>query len=208
VHRARERGLDAVAIPLFEVEPVAWQAPDIRRFDGLLLTSANALRHGGPELEALKSLPVYAVGAATADAAIEAGFTVAGMGNAGVDRLLASCRAGLRLLHLCGEHRNVPSGAKQPIIPIPVYNSKARVPPPDLSGVEDAVLLVHSPRAGARLCEILGPQFNWAGVAVAAIGPAAAKAVADHGGRVEAAQNPNDDALLALAERLCNKPQR
>ena len=45
VKRARARGLDAVAIPLFEIEPLAWEAPPAGGFDGLLLTSANAVRH-------------------------------------------------------------------------------------------------------------------------------------------------------------------
>ena len=30
MERARERGLDPVAMPLFEIEPVAWHAPDQR----------------------------------------------------------------------------------------------------------------------------------------------------------------------------------
>ena len=72
VKRARERGLEAVAAPLFEVEPLTWQAPDVDAFDGLLLTSANAVRHGGDELLKLRGLEVYAVGEATADAAASA----------------------------------------------------------------------------------------------------------------------------------------
>ena len=45
--RAKAAGIDAVAIPLFEVVPVAWDAPDPSSVDALLLTSANAARHGG-----------------------------------------------------------------------------------------------------------------------------------------------------------------
>ena len=75
VRQARERGLDAVAVPLFEVDPMAWEAPDPFGFDGLLLTSANALRHGGDRLQSLRGLPVYAVGDATAEAAREAGLS-------------------------------------------------------------------------------------------------------------------------------------
>ena len=69
VARARELGLDAVAIPLFEVEAVEWTAPEAGGFDGLLLTSANAIRHGGDQLQSLRGLPVYAVGKATSEAA-------------------------------------------------------------------------------------------------------------------------------------------
>ena len=47
VERARELGLDAVAVPLFEIEAMDWDAPEPGGFDGLLLTSANAVRCGG-----------------------------------------------------------------------------------------------------------------------------------------------------------------
>ena len=74
VKHARERGLDAIAIPLFEIEPVAWDVPEAGGYDGLLLTSANAIRHGGKGLNELRGLPVHAVGAATAKAARDARF--------------------------------------------------------------------------------------------------------------------------------------
>src|SRR5207248_8528057 len=76
VRKARQRGLDAAAMPLFEVEAIPWQAPDAREFDGLLLSSANAARSGGGELECLRGLPVYAVGEATAQQARQAGFKI------------------------------------------------------------------------------------------------------------------------------------
>ncbi|MFL6765128.1 MAG: uroporphyrinogen-III synthase, partial [Sphingomicrobium sp.] len=62
VKRARERGLDVIAIPLFEIEPVVWEAPQATDYDGLLLTSANAVRCGGGGLGRLRPLKVYAVG--------------------------------------------------------------------------------------------------------------------------------------------------
>jgi uroporphyrinogen-III synthase len=63
--------------------------------------------------------------------------------------------------------------------------------------------LVHSPRAGQRLAELVADRSS---VVVAAISPAAAEATGSGWGAVEVADSPNDDALLALAERLCNKP--
>ncbi len=48
VSEARKRGLDVIAVPLFEIESVDWRAPNLHDFDGILLTSANALRFGGP----------------------------------------------------------------------------------------------------------------------------------------------------------------
>src|SRR5256885_1312038 len=108
VRKARQRGFDAVPLSLFEVEPVAWEVPDISRFDALLLTSAQAVFQGGAGLNALKSLPVYAVGAATAEAARDAGFEIATTGDRGVDDLLSKTSPRVKLLHVCGEHRRAP----------------------------------------------------------------------------------------------------
>ena len=87
VTRAEAMGLDVAAAPLFEVEAVEWEAPDPAGFDGLLLTSANAVRHGGGQLESLRGLPVYAVGETTAETARGAGFNVAAAGSGGVGGL-------------------------------------------------------------------------------------------------------------------------
>lgn len=202
VERARKRGLDAVSLPLFEVEPVAWEAPDAAAFDGLLLTSANALRHGGEQLQRLRGLKAYAVGDSTAEAARDAGFDIAASGGFGVDRLLRSIEADLNLLHLCGEDRRGPADPQQQITPVVVYRAK-QTEAPDLSVAEGAVALVHSPRAGRRLAEIISDRAT---IAVAAISRAAAEAAGGGWQAVRAADQPTDEALLALAAALCNKP--
>src|SRR3546814_7933926 len=57
-------------------------------FDAIMLTSANALLHGGPQLDRFKHLPAFAVGEATGEAAREAGFTVAAAGRSDVNALV------------------------------------------------------------------------------------------------------------------------
>jgi uroporphyrinogen-III synthase len=202
VGRARDLGLDAVAVPLFEVEPVRWTAPDGGRFDALLLTSANAVRHGGEGLQLYRHLPVYAVGEATARAAGEAGFTIAFVGDSNVDRLLDAIPPDLELLHLCGQHRKAPSGARQAITPVAVYRA-TEIPEPRLSGFAEGVALIHSPRAGHRFAELAKDRGK---IAIAAISEAAAEAAGAGWAEVITASEPNDEALLALAARLCNKP--
>lgn len=201
--RAKARGLDAVSVPLFAIEPLDWSPPEASGFDALLLTSANALQFGGEQLTSLRGLPVHAVGKATADAAREAGFDIASSGDAGVERLLASLEPGFRLLHLCGEDRKEVS-ARQKITAVPVYRSKVIEPAPDLSTASGAVVMIHSPRAGQRFAELAEQQeLDRAQIAVIAISSAAA---AGRGWkRVAVAEHPSDDALLALAERLCDK---
>jgi uroporphyrinogen-III synthase len=200
LERARGRGLDAFAVPLFEIEPVAWQAPEAARFGGLLLTSANALRHGGEQLGSLRGLPVYAVGKATAEAARDAGFDIAASGEAGVDRLLGSIDGDVKLLHLCGEDRREPAGETQAITPLAVYRATA-IPEPKLGKLDESVALIHSPRAANRFAELVDDR---GAVAIAAISPAAAEAAGTGWKSIHAAESPDDDALLALAERLCN----
>lgn len=201
--RARALGLEALARPLFTVVPLDWVPPPAGQFDAVLLTSANALRHGGPGLAGLRRLPAYAVGAATASAAEQAGFTVAMTGEGDVDSLLAAMPAGLRLVHPCGAERRQPSEPAQAIVALPVYRS---IPLPDPLGegeLAGAVAAVHSPRAAARLGElVVGP--GRAGTAIAAISPAAASAAGAGWAHVEAAAKPSDSELLALAARLCN----
>jgi uroporphyrinogen-III synthase len=206
VARARHNGLDAVALPLFEVGPVSWSVPDPGEYDALLLTSANAVRHGGAGLARLRGLPVHAVGDATAEAASSAGFAVASAGDCGVDALLSAMEPGLKLLHLCGKDRKMPANARQEIASVVVYRSDER-PVADLSAAMGSVALVHSPRAGARFARLVDEAgLDRGAIAVVAISPAAAAAMGDGWQAVEIAERPSDDALLALAERLCNKP--
>ena len=205
VDEARKRGLEAVAVPLFEITPVPWEIPEASGFDGLLLTSANALRCAGDGVKALRGLPVYAVGASTGEAAREAGFDIASTGDAGVDRLLGSIEPGLKLLHLAGEDRKAPADARQEITAVTVYRAIAR-DRVDIRQAQGCVVLVHSPRAGRRFAELAETRrVDKQGIAVAAIGAETADAVGRGWAAVESAEAPTDEALLALAERLCNK---
>ena len=197
--RARTLGLEAISIPLFEVEPVKWFVPDMAGFDGLLLTSANALRQGGEQLRQLHRLKAYAVGEATADAAREARFEIAATGDGGVEHLLASLDPDLRLLHLCGEDR---VDAGEVITPIVVYRAR-QIERPDLSEVEGSVVLIHSPRAGRRFAELVEERGS---IAIVAISGSAAQAVGAGWEAIASSGRPDDEALLALAARLCNKP--
>ena len=199
--RARELGLDVVVTPLFEVRSVEWQVPEPAGFDAILLTSANAVRHGGAQLARLRGLPVHAVGEATADAAREAGFAIASTGDSGVERLLRSIEPDVRLLHLTGAHRSSASETRQVITPLVVYRADA-IGRPDLSGLPGQVAAVHSPRAGARLAELATDR---ASIALAAISAAAAEAAGAGWNEVKIAAAPTDEALLASAAKLCDK---
>jgi len=190
-------GLETRIVPLFEIIPLPWAAPDPEEFDALIMTSANAIRHGGTELEGLKPLPVHAVGAATAVAARAAGFIVASIGEGGSRDM--ALPADERLLHLAGrDHRA--SGAATTI---PVYEARAVEGPGGLDAIGNCVVAVHSPRAGRRLAELVADRSR---TAIAAISQAAAEACGPGWKRVHAPPQPSDAALLALAARLCDSP--
>src|SRR3546814_4893774 len=72
-----------------------------------MLTSANALLHGGPQLDRFKHLPAFAVGEATGEAAREAGFTVAAAGRSDVNALvkIVAAQGYRRIFHPCGRDR-------------------------------------------------------------------------------------------------------
>ena len=201
--RAGKLGVDVIGCPLFRIEPVDWTPPDPLAYDALLLTSANAVRQAGPGLKTVHALPGYAVGAATAEAAEKAGLRIAGVGSSDIVELLASIPGSLKLLHLAGEHRREVESAHV-VDRITVYRSAA-VEKPGLPGLDGLVVAVHSPRAGARLAE-LAPDRNR--TAIAAISRAAADACGRGWERIEVAEKPDDESLLALAAMLCHTSPR
>ncbi len=202
VERAKALALDVTAIPLFELEAVEWSLPDASKFDGILLTSANAVNMGGGRLENLRRLPVHAVGETTAVAAEVAGFGVASVGRRGVEDLLDEIEPGKRLIHLCGEDRRAPERPKQEISCVTVYRARAVEDPGSLDALRDQVVMIHSPRAGKRLAHLLDEEMR-STVLIVAISRAAADAAGSGWAEVRVASAPTDAALLVLARSLC-----
>ena len=209
--RAATLGLAAIVAPLFEVRPLAWEAPDAADFDALMLTSANAVRHAGRDLARYHALPTYVVGAATAGAAREAGFTdvrVGGGDAAALAQMMATDGVA-SALHLAGrDHRDV----RQPDLRVIRRLVYASEPVATLSAEAaealrtGAVALLHSTRAAM----ILRQRLDTAGIApafvpIAAISPAAAEAAGAGWAAVAIAATPDDAALLAAAARLCEE---
>lgn len=203
IARARELGLHAVSIPLFELEALDWTPPDPGEFDALLMTSANTVKMAGASLDAYRALPVHAVGEGTAVAARVAGLGVATVGSGGVDSLLAEIDSKLRLLHLCGDDKREPSVEGRSITSIPIYRAKERTDVSGLEGLSGQVAVVHSPRAARRLAELVDAS-NRRTIRIAAISGATGEAAGDGWEEIRVAAVPNDKELLALCVRLCD----
>ena len=211
VEAGRAVGLTIEPCPLWEIRPLAWDPPPPERIDGLLLGSANALRHGGPDLARFRAKPAYAVGEATAEIAEAAGFPVAATGRGGLQSLLDQVAGSrLRLLRLTGsEHVPLSPPAGIEIDTRIAYES---VPLPLPEGAAErlrggALVLLHS-TAGARHfageCDRL--RVPRGAIALAALGARIAAGAGEGWRELRAAAEPREAALLALARDMCHEP--
>jgi uroporphyrinogen-III synthase len=104
-------GHEVLIDSLLSIEPFAVENPPAGEFAALAATSANAARIAAATVgfDRLRDVPLYAVGAGTAEAARRAGFAhvVAAEGDArALARMLTrELGAGVRVLHLAGEDR-------------------------------------------------------------------------------------------------------
>lgn len=203
--RIETEGLTAISLPLFAVHPLDWTAPDLDEHDALLITSANTLVHGGPELLRLRALPVFAVGASTAGAARDAGFDVMAVGDRDAAAMLdlARERGRSRLLHLGGRDRSIEVGG---IVTraIAIYVSEALpITHPAIETLTRAVVLLHSSRAAGRLGVLLDEVgVERRDIAIATISDAVDRAAGDGWRARTVALEPRDDALIAAARAL------
>jgi len=205
--RIEALGLIAIRLPLFAVRPLDWVPPDPADHDALLLTSANAVRFGGPGLDDLKGLPVLAVGANTAESARSAGFDVMTTGQADAASLLAEARAkGLaRMLHLGGRERSLEAGP--PIArAIAVYASEVvPIAATQLRALIGTVTLLHSARAARRLGELIDTHdLSRGDIRITAFSDTIASAAGSGWAGCGTATAPNDVALIAAARALAD----
>ncbi|MEM6474751.1 MAG: uroporphyrinogen-III synthase [Pseudomonadota bacterium] len=199
----RKLGLDITGTPLFEIRPCEWTAPDPDTIDGLLIGSANAVLHGGEALAKFRGKPVYAVGQTTAETAREAGFTIAAIGQGGLQNVLDTIPAPTRLLRVAGaEHVPLTAPDGVTIHTIIAYESAALPLPSDIADRlgADTIVLLHSAAAArhfASECERL--ELDRARISLAVLGPRIADSVGTGWRAVHVSPEPNDAALLEMA---------
>lgn len=210
VDAAREHGVEAYGLPLFEVRPLGWEAPDADSFDALLIGSANALRHGGPAIAAFAGRAAYAVGEKTAQACRDAGMDVVAVGQGGLQDVLSRLDpAHRRLLRLAGATRvplDPPAGVT--ITERIVYASEPLAMPDPLAEIlrEPAVIALHSAEAARHLREQCDARALDRGrLSLAVIGARVADAAGEGWAAVRIAAAPSEAALLALAGEMCKE---
>jgi uroporphyrinogen-III synthase len=204
--RAKALDLTPHLMPLFDIQPMAWSPRPAENFDAVLVTSANAMRHGGHGLSTYFHLPVLAVGEASADAARDAGFdnVLAGEGDGATLIELAKPAGYQRLLHLCGRNHRRLTTPNCAITAVHVYTAKDADPAPNwpFSAQQAAVALAHSPRAAASFSQIVPDRGL---IHLVTISPAASAAAGTGWRSNHAAPIPNDAAMLAIAARICEQ---
>jgi uroporphyrinogen-III synthase len=203
VAASRAMGLNAVAAPLFMVRALLWSLPAPLP-EAVLITSANAARLGGDGLAALRGLPLYAIGSATAEAAREVGFTHIVTGADDAAAIVAQARRDgvTTLLHLAGREHLAPEAGGILIERRIVYAADAVSALPGAARIvlPEAVALLHSPRTATLFASLVDP----AGIAIAAISEAVRAAAGPGWWIADVAERPTDASLLAVAAKLCN----
>jgi uroporphyrinogen-III synthase len=202
-------GLAIIDCPLSEIRALEWSLPS-GDFDGLLLGSANALRHGGALVDNLVDKPVYAVGESTADEARRRGFAVAQIGSGGLQSLLDNlAERGLRLLRIAGsEHVELEAPPGITLETAIAYESHRLPLPEALAGKlrYGGLVLLHSAASARHFadeCDRMSVARK--AIALAALGPRIAESAGAGWAAVRSATEPSDAALLALARDMCHE---
>lgn len=211
--RLAEAGHEVIRAPLLAITPLDCSWPR-GPFDVLLATSGNAfagLREPGP----FKALPLYTVGARTAEIARAAGFAQAETHGQNAEELaaylIANVPVSARFLYLAGTDRRPQLEATlrkagRHVTTLETYRAE---PGPDLPSEALAALkdgrqltILHfSPRSARLFLERMAAlgldpaQPAWQHVALS---DAVAKALRDKGCTVDVARAPDEETLLAL----------
>lgn len=210
--RVRAMGHDAIVEPLLAVHLTPDAVVDLKGVAALAFTSANGVR-AFADLSGERALRVFAVGAATAQAARLAGFTAVLSADGDVDALaegIAARRSELRgaVLHpgaaepagdLAGALETHGVEARRLILyettPVALAEARAKA-----LARSDAVLL-HSPRAAQVLAQLLkvtpAPGLRALGLSKAVLRPLARTPLAARA----APTAPLESALLTLIDR-------
>ncbi|WP_340646771.1 uroporphyrinogen-III synthase [Phenylobacterium sp.] len=167
--RVRVLGHEPFVAPLLKVEPVEGVEVDLQGVCALAFTSANGVR-AFIEATPDRSLRVFAVGAATAQAVRAAGFRNVLSADGDVEALAEGIAARKRDLKGCVLHPGAAEPAGDLVGALEVHGIEARrlilydTGPAELTAEELAILpeidavLLHSPKAAQALAAMLKEQ--------------------------------------------------
>ena len=191
---------------MFTIEPQNWSADSPEHYSGVVLTSANAVRYAGPQLQNYILLPCFVVGPATAEAATASGFSSVTIAKGTAARLLKSLAPlGLaRVLHLSGADVTPVGLHGLAIERHVVYKAEAAELADNFRTAiaRNPLVLLHSRRAAARFAGLV-QQEDRSKVMLIAISEDVARAAGEGWEKVAIANSSSDNSMLELAARLC-----
>lgn len=203
----RRMGLTMHGFALSRVVAHDWELPSLKRFDALLLGSANAIRLGGEKLAKLTHLPVHAVGEATAREAEAAGFTVSVAGKGGLQSIIHQVTAPIHYMRLVGNEYvdlTMPEGVS--FEAIQVYSVKPRTfleKPARLLDGEPIVLLHSAAMTRQFVTECNRLRVDRSRITLAAMGPRIVDPAGEGWRAIHIPDSPSDKALLEMVGKLC-----
>lgn len=209
----RAAGFEPVAAPLFTVSPRDWTLPTVDP-DALLLTSPRAAPALAAHRDALFGLPVFCVGARTAESARAAGFTPLLVGDSdGAAVVRQAVELGCHdILHPGGVDRiDLPAPDGVRLHPVAVYESLAvealgAEAVAALADDETAGTLLFSPRAAAHFARLVDAAgIARAGLSLVALSAQVAAAAGPGWHRVATARKPALPDMLAAAGTLWHR---
>ncbi len=205
----------AIISPLLNIVPLDWAMPD-EKIDALVLTSQNAVPQ--QHLDKLKNMPVFCIGAASADAARAAGLAVAGDADGNRADLVAMLAAHKPrcALFLSGHTERADLIAELAAVGVSahkrtVYRAQAAALSAQATGAltEHTIdwALLFSPRSAALFaahCSAL-PVTLKNHLRLACLSSAVAEACGADWAHVVLAGQPSTPHLLAAAGLLCDR---
>lgn len=211
--RLRAAGFDAIIEPLFAIAPIAADIPD---FDALAFTSANGARQFA-RLSPRRDARVFCVGARTAQAARDVGFTEVVSADSDVhalaDLIARKLPRDLRLLHVGnaesrGDLAERLSAGGHAARFVAIFQAvPVQSPGPHLAALlagEERIdaVMAHSPRAAIILAGFADGVAKRSPLPIVAISEAAAAPLAGRATRIEIAATPDEAALISALARL------
>ena len=212
--RLQAAGHEVIASPLLSIVPLPFQWPQ-GPFDALLATSGNAfiaMEQPGP----FKALPIYTVGARTAEIARSVGFahavTKGQDAEALTDFLLGDLPVSARLLYLAGADRRPQletrlRQAGRHLVTVETYRAEPAGPLTEaavgaLTDGRPLTVLHFSPRTARLFLEQVREaapfSFQNGLIRHIALSEAVAKPLREAGCAIAVAATPDEDAMLAL----------
>lgn len=207
-HRLEQMGHRVITEPVLEVRGVAHVPGPPPQ--AIVFSSANGVRNHQPDAAQLH-LPVFAVGDRTARAAREAGYRTifSARGNVvDLQRLILRTLPPSRLVHVCGRETAGDLagflGRRGYLVERRVSYAAEPVPLRALVWVRRSLaeidaILIHSPRAAARVAKLLAGT-GWRGRVWCISRACAVKLAGVPGIRVECARRPNEAAMIEMVQ--------